>query len=149
MLSFLQQGLERRLSPSTLKVYVAAIAANHNPVEGKSVWKHDWVIRFLRGDASGSIRSPPPPPHTLLGPVSSAHSTHFSLRFVPRVWTSGFPDNPEAPARLFAQGSHYSLQSRLIFSIFNIITTGVIRTFSASYHQLLNYSNLHSLAGWH
>ncbi len=28
MLSFLQQGLEQRLSPSTLKVYVAAIAAN-------------------------------------------------------------------------------------------------------------------------
>ncbi len=31
VLSFLQQGLERRLSPSTLKVYVAAIAANHDP----------------------------------------------------------------------------------------------------------------------
>ncbi len=37
------------LSPSTLKVYVAAIAANHDPVEGKSLGKHDWVIRFLRG----------------------------------------------------------------------------------------------------
>ncbi len=36
VLSFLQQGLERRLSPSTLKVYVAAIAAKHDPVEGKS-----------------------------------------------------------------------------------------------------------------
>ncbi len=41
VLSFLQQGLERRLSPSTLRVYVAAIAANHDPVEGKSVGKHD------------------------------------------------------------------------------------------------------------
>ncbi len=51
VLSFLQQGLERRLSPSTLKVYVAAVAANHDPVEGKSVGKHDWVIRFLRGAA--------------------------------------------------------------------------------------------------
>ncbi len=40
VLSFLQQGLERRLSPSTLKIYVAAIAANHDPVEGKSVGKH-------------------------------------------------------------------------------------------------------------
>ncbi len=48
VLSFLQQGLERR-SPSTLKVYVAAIAANHDPVEGKSVGKHDWVVRLLRG----------------------------------------------------------------------------------------------------
>ncbi len=31
VLSFLQQGLERRLSPSTLKVYVAAISAHHDP----------------------------------------------------------------------------------------------------------------------
>ncbi len=35
--------------PSNLKVYVAAIAANHDPVDGKLVGKHDWVIRFLRG----------------------------------------------------------------------------------------------------
>ncbi len=34
VLSFLQQGLERRLSPSTLKVYVAANSAHHDPVEG-------------------------------------------------------------------------------------------------------------------
>ncbi len=49
VLSFLQDGLERRLPPSTLKVYVAAIAAHHNAVDGKSVGKHDLVIRFLRG----------------------------------------------------------------------------------------------------
>ncbi len=49
VLSFLQQGLERRLSPSTLKVYVAAISAHHDPVEGRSVGKHDLVVRFLRG----------------------------------------------------------------------------------------------------
>ncbi|XDV21195.1 hypothetical protein PO909_026340 [Leuciscus waleckii] len=35
VLSFLQEGLERRLSPSTLKVYVAAICAHHNLVESK------------------------------------------------------------------------------------------------------------------
>ncbi len=34
VLSFLQDGLERRLSPSTLKVYVAAIAAHHDAVDG-------------------------------------------------------------------------------------------------------------------
>ncbi|CAM4571143.1 unnamed protein product [Leuciscus chuanchicus] len=33
VLSFLQDGLERRLSPSTLKVYVAAIATHHDAVE--------------------------------------------------------------------------------------------------------------------
>ncbi len=59
VLSFLQQGLERRLSPSTLKVYVAAIAANHDPVEGKSVGKYDWVVRFLRG---ARRLNPPRPP---------------------------------------------------------------------------------------
>ncbi len=59
VLSFLQQGLERRLSPSTLKVYVAAIAAKHDPVEGKSVGKHDWVVRFLRG---ARRLNPPRPP---------------------------------------------------------------------------------------
>ncbi len=59
VLSFLQQGLERRLSPFTLKVYVAAIAANHDPVEGKSVGKHDLVIRFLRG--AGRLNPPRPP----------------------------------------------------------------------------------------
>ncbi len=59
VVSFLQQGLERRLSPSTLKVYVAAIAANHDPVEGKSVGKHDWVVRFLRG---ARRLNPPRPP---------------------------------------------------------------------------------------
>ncbi len=50
VLSFLQDGLERRLSPSTLKVYVAhfeAVAAHHDTVDGKSVGKHDLVIRFV------------------------------------------------------------------------------------------------------
>ncbi|XP_051512683.1 uncharacterized protein LOC127417036 [Myxocyprinus asiaticus] len=49
VLSFLQERLEGRLSPSTLKVYVAAIAAHHDAVEGKSLGKHDLIIRFLRG----------------------------------------------------------------------------------------------------
>ncbi len=49
VLSFLQDGLERRLSPSTLKVYVAAIAAHHDAVDDKSVGKHDLVIRSSEG----------------------------------------------------------------------------------------------------
>ncbi len=139
------KGWSVRLSPSTLKVYVAAITANHDPVEGKSVGKHDWVIRFLRGAAKNKSFTPPSIP--LLGPVSSAHSTTagpvrafadsrakvplnensasactglhkrvgdptriFGWRFVLTVWTGGFPDNPEGPARLCAQGSHYSFQ---------------------------------------
>ncbi len=49
VLSFLQERLERRLSPSTLKVYVAAIAAHHNAVDGRSLGKHDLIVRFLKG----------------------------------------------------------------------------------------------------
>ncbi len=59
MLSFLQEGLECRLSPSTLKVYVAAIAAHRDAVDGWSLGKHDLIIRFLRG--ARRINPPRPP----------------------------------------------------------------------------------------
>ncbi len=49
VLSFLQERLERRLSPSTLKVYVAAIAAHHDAVDGRSLGKYDLIVRFLKG----------------------------------------------------------------------------------------------------
>ncbi len=49
VLSFLQKTLERRLSPSTLKVYVAAIATHHDAVDGRSLGKHDLIVRFLKG----------------------------------------------------------------------------------------------------
>ncbi len=65
VLSFLQQRLERRLSPSILNVYVAVIAANHDPVDGKLVGKHDWVIRFLRG---ARRLNPPRPPSIMPSP---------------------------------------------------------------------------------
>ncbi len=47
--SFLQERLERRLSPSTLKVYVAAIVAHHHAVDSRSLGKHDLIVRFLKG----------------------------------------------------------------------------------------------------
>ncbi len=59
VLYFLQQGLERRLSPSTLKVHAAAISAYHDHIDGKSIGKHDLVIRFLRG---ARRLNPPRPP---------------------------------------------------------------------------------------
>ncbi|KAI2662349.1 putative malate:quinone oxidoreductase [Labeo rohita] len=49
VLSFLQGGLDRHLSASTLKVHVEAISANHDLVDDRSVGKHHLVIRFLRG----------------------------------------------------------------------------------------------------
>ncbi len=77
VLSFLQDGLERRLSPSTLKVYVAAIAAHHDAVDGKSLGKHDLVIRFLRG----ARRLNPPRPH--LVPSWDLPSVLAALRGAP------------------------------------------------------------------
>ncbi len=74
---FLQDGLERRLSPSTLKVYVAAIAAHHDAVDGKSLGKHDLVIRFLRG----ARRLNPPRPH--LVPSWDLPSVLSALRGAP------------------------------------------------------------------
>ncbi len=77
VLSFLQDGLERRLSPPTLKVYVAAIAAHHDAVDGKSLGKHDLVIRFLRG----ARRLNPPRPH--LVPSWDLPSVLSALRGAP------------------------------------------------------------------
>ncbi len=49
ILSFLQELLEKSHSPSTLKVYVAAIAASHAPIDGQSVGRNNQVVRFLKG----------------------------------------------------------------------------------------------------
>ncbi len=59
VLSFLQESLERRLSPSTLKVYVAAIAAHHGAVDGRSLGKHDLIVRFLKGARRMNPSRPP------------------------------------------------------------------------------------------
>ncbi len=57
--SFLQQGFMRRLSPSTLKLYVAAISTHHDPIDGRSLGEHDLVVRFLMG---ARRLNPPRPP---------------------------------------------------------------------------------------
>ncbi len=59
VLSFLQERLERRLSPSTLKVYVTAIAAHHDAVDGQSLGKHDLIVRFLKGARRMNPSRPP------------------------------------------------------------------------------------------
>ncbi|KAK3517038.1 hypothetical protein QTP70_033132 [Hemibagrus guttatus] len=48
VLGFLQSRLSQGLSPSTLKVYVAAIAANDALVLGATLGRHPLVSRFLR-----------------------------------------------------------------------------------------------------
>jgi len=48
VLSFLQKQLDKGRTPSTLKVYVAAIAAFTKPTTGQSLRKKDLVIMYLR-----------------------------------------------------------------------------------------------------
>ncbi|KAJ8009614.1 hypothetical protein DPEC_G00090730 [Dallia pectoralis] len=49
VLEFLQHRFSTGLSPSTLKVYVAALSACHVPLNGVSLGRHPLVSRFLRG----------------------------------------------------------------------------------------------------
>ncbi len=44
ILSYLQELLEKGRSPSTLKVYVAAIAALHAPIDGRSVGRNNLIV---------------------------------------------------------------------------------------------------------
>ncbi|CAM4548218.1 unnamed protein product [Leuciscus chuanchicus] len=59
VLSFLQELLDKGRTPSTLKVYMAAIAAFAEPPLGQSLGRNDLVIRFLRG---AKRLNPPRPP---------------------------------------------------------------------------------------
>ncbi len=99
MLSFLQERLERRLSPSTLKVYVAAIAAHHDAVGGRSLGKHDLIVRFLKGapDRSHFHQTGRGPPGV------------FGKRRVPCVRAGLLSRCLETPAWIRAQGSHHAL----------------------------------------
>ncbi len=56
ILSYLQELLEKGHSPSTLKVYVAAIEASHAPLDGQSVGRNNLVVCFLKG--SRRLNSP-------------------------------------------------------------------------------------------
>ncbi len=49
ILSFLQDCLDAGRTPSTLKVYVAAISTFHLPISDRSVGRHHLVMSFLRG----------------------------------------------------------------------------------------------------
>ncbi len=49
ILSFMQELLEKCRSPSTLKVYVAAIAASHAPIDGQSVGRNNLVVHYFKG----------------------------------------------------------------------------------------------------
>ncbi|KAK0139969.1 hypothetical protein N1851_023132 [Merluccius polli] len=49
ILDFLQSRLDDGLAPSTIKVYIAAISARHNRVDGVTVGSNTLVSHFLKG----------------------------------------------------------------------------------------------------
>ncbi len=49
VLEFLQCRFSEGVTPATLKVYVAAISANHAYIDGVSVGRHPLVSRFMQG----------------------------------------------------------------------------------------------------
>lgn len=49
VLEFLQDRFSAGLTPSTLKVYVAAIGAFHSPIDAGPLGRHHSIVRFLRG----------------------------------------------------------------------------------------------------
>ncbi len=61
ILSFLQELSKKSRSPSMLKIYAAAIAASHAPIDGQSVGRNNLVVRFLKE----SRRLNPPCPLTI------------------------------------------------------------------------------------
>ncbi|KAL0174633.1 hypothetical protein M9458_030601, partial [Cirrhinus mrigala] len=82
VLEFLQDRLSAELTHSTLKVYVAAIAAYHAPLGGLSIGENPLVTRFLHG----ALRLRPPvrprvpswdcrPPFEPIEEVSDRHLT--------------------------------------------------------------------------
>ncbi len=72
----MQELLEKGGSPSRLKVYVAAIAASHAPIDGQSVGRNNLVVRLLKG----SRMLNPPRPVTPFEPLQSVDLRPLMLK---------------------------------------------------------------------
>ncbi len=123
VLSFQEERLERRLSPSTLKVYVAAIAAHHDAVAGP--WENmisSW----------GSWRGPGGwiPPGLPLCPLGTSLSSWLDFRGAPlsrwtqsswsscllrqRSWPRSLPSNGWGPPGVFGKRRVPCVQAGLL-----------------------------------
>ncbi len=114
VLSFLQESLERRLSPSTLKVYVAAIAAHHNAVDGRSLGKHDLIVRFLKGSRR-------------MNPSRSPLVPSWDLSII----LAGFQRGPFEPLDSI-ELKFLSLKTALLTALTSIKRVGDLQAFSVS-----------------
>ncbi|CAM4725520.1 unnamed protein product [Leuciscus chuanchicus] len=80
VLSFLQELLDGGRAPSTLKVYVAAIAAFSETTLGQSIGRNDLVIHFLRG---AKRLNPPRPPSVPVWDLSTVLEAMKGAPFEP------------------------------------------------------------------
>ncbi|XDV26198.1 hypothetical protein PO909_029965, partial [Leuciscus waleckii] len=80
VLSFLQELLDKGRAQSTLKVYVAAIAAFAEPPLGQSLGRNNLVIRFLRG---AKRLNPPRPPSVPVWDLSTVLEAMKGAPFEP------------------------------------------------------------------
>ena len=76
VLCFLQELLDAGRSPSTLKVYVAAISALSVSEQGRALGRNELVIRFLRGARRMNPPRPPSVPMWDLSLVLEALRAH-------------------------------------------------------------------------
>ncbi|CAM4728577.1 unnamed protein product [Leuciscus chuanchicus] len=76
VLCFLQELLDLGRSPSTLKVYVAAISAFADSALGRALGRNEYIIRFLRGARRMNPPRPPSVPIWDLSLVLEAMKAH-------------------------------------------------------------------------
>ncbi len=96
ILSFLQELLDKGRSPSTLKVYVVAIAASHAPIVGQSVSKNNQVVRFLKG--SRRLKPPSPLPNPYLGSDHCSEGSEGPSLWAATVYWPTIPVTKDSPA---------------------------------------------------
>ncbi len=114
VLSFLQEWLDKGHSPSTLKVYVAAIAASHDSIAGQLLGRNTSVVCFLRG----AKRLNPPRPLTV--PTWDLPSVLRAL--------NGPPFEPLQSTTLWS----LSLKTALLFSLVSVKSVGDLQVLSIS-----------------
>ncbi len=108
------QHAEDAFVDDTLKVYVATIAAHHDAVDGRSLGKHDLIVRFLKGARRMN------PSRSLLVPS-------WDLSFVLAALQRG-PFEPLDSVEL----KFLSLKTPLLTSLTSIKRVGDLQAFSVS-----------------
>ncbi|KAL0152834.1 hypothetical protein M9458_051861, partial [Cirrhinus mrigala] len=111
---FLQEKLEQRLSPSTLKIYVAAIVAYYDTVDGLPLGRHHLIIRFLRG----ARRLNPP-------------RSHLIPSWVLSVVLKGLRRDPFEPLES-VELKYLSLKTSLLIALTSIKRVGDLHAFSVN-----------------